>query len=235
MLDSFKAVFFDAGGTLLHPYPSVGEIYQRTAVRYGCLIQAPEIEARFRRIWVERDGLSTMTQHASEKNERLWWRGLVLEVFEAAEGGIRDFEAFFTELYDLFARAECWRLYPGTLDVLKELKRQKKLLGVISNWDSRLLKICAELGLDQYFDFILASAVFGASKPDEKIFREALARSGAAPHEAVHIGDSVADDIHGARRAGLHAVLIERHPGRQHAMEGVPVIHDLKELLGVRS
>ena len=33
-----------------------------------------------------------------------------------------NFDAFFQELYDLFARAECWRLFEDTLPVLNELK-----------------------------------------------------------------------------------------------------------------
>ena len=46
-------------------------------------------------------------------------------------------------------------------------------MGIISNWDSRLFSLCKDLGLDAYMDFILASAVFGASKPSPKIFEEA--------------------------------------------------------------
>ena len=46
MISKFKAVFFDAGGTLLHPFPSVGEIYEEVASRYGCRVNANELEAQ---------------------------------------------------------------------------------------------------------------------------------------------------------------------------------------------
>lgn len=229
MIDSYKAVFFDAGGTLLHPFPSVGEIYKRVAGVHGCFVDAEKIEKAFREAWLKRDGLSHLTVHNSEKIERLWWRDLVGEVFEAF-GGFRDFEVFFTELYDTFARPECWKLYPGTLEILKTIRKKKKHLGIISNWDSRLLGLCEGLGLHNHFDFILASAVFGASKPSAKIFEEALRRAGVQPHEAVHIGDSFEDDIKGARAAGLDAILIERHPGHRQ-LDHVKTIHDLQELL----
>lgn len=230
MLDSFKAIFFDAGGTLLHPYPSVGEIYQRVAAIHGCHVDAAATEKLFRESWLKRDGLSHLASHSSEKIERDWWRSLVYDVFETL-GGFKDFEAFFTELYDVFARPECWRLYPGTLELLAALKKKKKTLGIISNWDSRLLILCKGLGVEPYMDFILASAVFGASKPSPKIFEEALRRANVGPHEAVHIGDSVEDDIHGAQRVGLKAIFINRHPSRVLQDSAFPVIHDLQSLI----
>ncbi len=229
MIRSFRAVFFDAGGTLLHPFPSVGEIYWKIASVHGCDVDAETAEKLFRQAWFKKDGLSHLASHSSEKIERAWWRELVHEVFSEL-GGFKDFEAFFSELYDVFARPEYWKLYPGTLEILESLKSQKKRLGIISNWDSRLFNICEGLGLEKYFDFVIASAVFGASKPSPKIFQEALKRAGVQPHGAVHIGDSFEDDIKGARSVGIHAILIERHPHHR-KLENVPTIHDLKELL----
>ena len=229
MIDSYKAIFFDAGGTLLHPFPSVGEIYRDVAAAHGCIVSADETERAFREAWLKRDGLSHLAAHNSEKIERQWWRDLVFEVFSEF-GGFKDFDAFFTELYDVFAQPQCWRLYPGTIEVLTAIKKKKKILGIISNWDSRLMGLCEGFGLHLHFDFILASAVFGASKPSPKIFEEALRRAGVEPHEAVHIGDSFEDDIKGARGAGINAILIERHPGRRR-IAGVRTLHSLQELL----
>lgn len=229
MIQSHKAVFFDAGGTLLHPFPSVGEIYSKTASKHGCEVDANQVQELFRKAWLTRDGLTSLASHTSEKIERDWWHGLVREVFSPI-AKFKDFDVFFNELYDLFAKAECWRVYPGTLEILAVLKKQGKRIGIISNWDSRLFGICKELGLEERVDFILASAVFGASKPNSKIFLEALKLSGVKPEEAVHIGDSFEDDVKGALSAGIRGILIERHPGHR-KMEGVPTIHDLKELL----
>ncbi len=229
MLAKYKAVFFDAGGTLLHPHPSVGEVYHDVAKPYGCAAKPEELETFFRQAWLKRDGLTHLASHSSEKIEREWWKSLVHEVFTCA-GGMENFEAFFTELYDKFARPEVWRLYPGTLEVLAELRKRKKRLAVISNWDSRLFAICKSLTLEEHFEFILASAVFGASKPSPKIFEEALRRTGVRPYEAVHIGDSFEDDIKGAGGVGMDAILIERNP-KHRKMEQIKVIHDLRELL----
>lgn len=211
MLTKYKAIFFDAGGTLLHPYPSVGEIYAEVGKRYGSPATAAQLEHSFREVWLKHDGLSRLASHSNENLERNFWKTLVREVFDAC-GGVNNFDDFFHELYDLFARPEVWRLYPDVENLLKDLKKQGKKMGIVSNWDSRLFHICEGLELNQYFDFIIASAVFGASKPSTKIFEEALRRSGVNAAEAVHIGDSFKDDIEGAHGAGLSAILIDRHP-----------------------
>jgi FMN phosphatase YigB (HAD superfamily) len=48
------------------------------------------------------------------------------------------------------------------------------------------------------------------AKPSSGLYREALARAGARPHEAVHVGDSYVNDILGARAAGIAGVLLDR-------------------------
>lgn len=232
-LSSYKAIFFDAGGTLLHPFPSVGHIYAEVARRYGSQAEAAALEALFRTAWLKRDGLNALISHSSEKVEKDWWYSLVKDVFEQT-GAIEEFDLFFDELYVLFGSPEVWRLYSGVHDLLRELQRQKKILGIISNWDSRLFQLCDGLGLTGYFDFIVASAVFGAAKPSPRIFTEALRRAGVEPHEALHIGDSLEDDVRGARHVGIDAVLINRHLER-HTVHGeqltdIHVIHDLSEL-----
>ncbi|MBI1883471.1 MAG: HAD-IA family hydrolase [Chlamydiae bacterium] len=221
----FKAIFFDAGGTLVRPEPSVGEIYRDVAARYGCSGLLPdEIESRFKMEWEKRDHHSFLEAHPQERE---WWFNLVKDVFNHF-GGVKDFEPFFEELYDIFARPEYWRLFPEVEEVLRELKKSELILGIVSNWDSRLIPLCEGLGIGKTFDFILASALVGSSKPHPEIFKEALRRSGAESHEVLHIGDSVKDDVLGPNRIGIQSVLIDRSGKRQHP---VPTVRSLKELL----
>ncbi|MBI3306845.1 MAG: HAD-IA family hydrolase [Candidatus Omnitrophica bacterium] len=233
-LSPFRAIFFDAGGTLLGPYPSVGEIYCDVASRYGLSAEAKHLEKLFHESWFKRDRLQNLASHSSEKIEKDWWRHLVNEVFSQV-GTIERFEDFFNELYDVFGHPSSWRLYPETEYVLAELKKQGKKLGIVSNWDSRLFKLCSGLGLEKYFDFVIASAVFGAAKPSPKIFEEALKKAGVLPHEAVHVGDSLEDDIHGAKRLGIEAVLIDRSvsgkPRDREKFLHIKTITHLEELL----
>lgn len=230
MLTSHKLISFDAGGTLFRPYPSVGAIYAEVALRYGCRADEAAIEARFRDLWAHKDSMHSGHSHLTEKIEKEWWKHLVRDVF-AVFDPIDEFDAFFDELYHRFAGPDSWQLFPETLEVLEELRRRGARLCIISNWDSRLLKLCEGLGIHDYFEFILISAVFGASKPNAPIFAEACRLAAVEPHEVIHIGDSLEDDIHGASRSGMQAVLIDRH-GRQGApSDGFHCVGDLRELL----
>jgi putative hydrolase of the HAD superfamily len=55
--------------------------------------------------------------------------------------------------------------------------------------------------------------VVGAAKPEPLIFQTALAAAGCAAAAAVHVGDSVAYDVEGARRAGIRPLLLARGGG----------------------
>lgn len=218
----YKAIFFDAGGTLFTPHPSVGEIYAETALRYGCQVCPQDIEKQFRIEWEKRDIHSLSSDHPEE---RQWWYDLVWDVFKQFE--IQEYEQFFDELYDIFARPEYWRLFPEVRDVISQLKERGFILGIVSNWDSRLLPLCEKLGLGKYFDFILASGLVGSSKPHPGIFREALKRSNVGPHEALHVGDSLKDDVQGSRQLGIYSVLLDRTRMRKYSMTTVASLCEL--------
>ena len=229
-----RAVFFDAGGTLFRPFPSVGHYYSRVAARHGCPAGAQEIEAAFHRVWSEHDGIGDLRSHSDEKIEKEFWRKIVKAVFKDFKG-LKAFDPFFDELHDLFAEPGVWKLYPEVEEVLRSLQEKKFILGMVSNWDSRLLKLCQGLGIDRYFDFKVISAVFGAAKPNPKIFEEALRKADVPAEEVIHVGDSLEDDVRGAHLAGIKALWLDRSD--RHAtltkdhQDLVTVIRDLRELI----
>jgi putative hydrolase of the HAD superfamily len=203
-----KIIFFDAGGTLFRPWPSVGDVYARTALKHGVRADPAMVEKAFHEKWHLRNGLSSLGQ-TSEKKERDWWHAFVRDVFHNVDA-FDNFDAFFADLYDLFAQAECWRLFDDALPALAALKARGHRLGIISNWDHRLFSIVEQLGLSGYFETVIASAAVGYSKPDAKIFAAALTAMKAGPELCMHVGDSIADDYEGAQKAGLTPVLIDR-------------------------
>src|SRR5262245_13424368 len=73
-----KAVFFDAGNTLLRPYPSVGHIYAKVARRHGVIAPPRWVDYRFQSAWAARHGVE---QLAKDDTERLWWRAMVKKVW----------------------------------------------------------------------------------------------------------------------------------------------------------
>ena len=206
---SVKAVFFDAGGTLFRPFPSVGEIYARTASPYGCY-DARKLEAEFETAWNKRGGLSSLGSETSEAKERAWWQSLVEEVFES-QGGVKQFDEFFEKLHRSFEDKHLWEIFPEVLEVLHGLRARGLILGVVSNWDLRLPRLFRNLGLDAYFDFLLTSSMCGVTKPSQGIFREALRQASCQPEEVLHVGDTYEEDFVGARRAGIRALLLDRN------------------------
>ena len=229
MLKPYKAVFFDVGGTLLRVHPSVGDVYATHARDFGFTGSADDLNREFRLEWSNMGGMESLGQQKGVEVERAFWKELVRRVFES-HGGLNDFDRYFDHIYDVFRSKESWRVFEDVTEsgLLDQLKKNGTVLGVVSNWDSRLPEILSNTGLAPYFNFILASTVVGSAKPDTAIFEEALQRAGVPPEQACHIGDEPAADIEGARKAGIHSILIDRH-GRHNgkAFTQVKSFHEL--------
>jgi len=211
MLSRYKAIFFDVGGTLLRVEPSVGEVYAQHARPFGFRGSGEELDRRFRKEWNEIGGIESLGKKNGEESEKKFWRDLVFQVFEPS-GGLNDFEQYFEIVYKAFARKDHWHVFEDVVGsgVFDKLKKCGVILGVVSNWDSRLHSILESTDLAGYFDFVLASAEVGSAKPDKRIFIEALRRSGVGSQDACHIGDEPRADVQGANNAGIDAILIDR-------------------------
>jgi putative hydrolase of the HAD superfamily len=206
-----KAIFFDAAGTLLTVNGSVGEIYARIARDYGKEVSVSDLEAGFRRSFAAAPPLAFPGAAMEQLSalEKHWWRNLVQQVF-ADLGSFPRFNAYFAALFEFFARAEAWTLYSETLATLEQLKGHSFTVGVISNFDSRLLGLLDGLGISPFVDAVVISTRAGAAKPAREIFAQALAHVGVSAENAIHVGDSYEADVVGARAAGITPVLVDR-------------------------
>lgn len=102
-----------------------------------------------------------------------------------------------------------FRGYPDARPALAKLRGQGIYLHCVSNWDCSLPEVLERVELAELLDGVTASAIEGARKPDPAIFAGPLAASGCKPEQAIHVGDS-ADDVDGARAAGIPSLLIDR-------------------------
>lgn len=118
--------------------------------------------------------------------------------------------------------------YPDAAPTLRALRDARWRLVVVSNWDVSLHERLEQAGLAPLVDGAVASAAVGAAKPERAIFERALELAGAEAGRAWHAGDSLREDVEGARAAGLRPVLIAR-AGRV-ADAGVPVLRSLDGL-----
>jgi HAD superfamily hydrolase (TIGR01509 family) len=98
---------------------------------------------------------------------------------------------------------------PGLGAALDALAARGIKVVVVSNSEGMLAPLFSRLGIASHFDAVVDSGLVGVEKPHPKIFRMALEPFGIAAENALHLGDTFATDIVGARAAGLRSALID--------------------------
>ncbi len=207
-LSSVRGIVIDAVGTLIEPFPSVGEVYAGAAERQGVPIPVEEVKQRFKTAFLTdeledwRGPLAT-----DEATEFHRWRRIVTNVLPE----LPDPDRAFAELWKHFAQPAAWRSFPDAL-ALQEIGLP---LCVGSNFDRRLHQVLrglpelVALGLNQP-EAVLISSEVGRRKPHPDFYQAAQDRL-ALPAEAIlWVGDDLENDYQGPIRAGLQAVLIDR-------------------------
>ena len=63
-----------------------------------------------------------------------------------------------------------------------------------------------QIGLRHLFDDVVTAVEVGYAKPDERIFNEAIRKSGVEAKRILHVGDNPEADIVGAANVGLTTV-----------------------------
>ena len=204
------AVLFDVDFTLARPGPELSpEGYRRLGERYGLVLEPslyPEARAR---------ALAALQRHPELAHDDEIWVAFTEHIIRGM-GGNGDGAAThaaareMTRAWEIHANFE---LYEDALPVLDELRRYGLKLGLVSNTGRDLREFIAHHGLD--VDAAIASRDHGKTKPDPSIFIEILRRLEVAPEGAAMIGDSLDDDVEGARALGIRAFLLDRdgmHP-----------------------
>ncbi|HEX2702933.1 MAG TPA: HAD-IA family hydrolase [Solirubrobacteraceae bacterium] len=119
--------------------------------------------------------------------------------------------------------------YGDARDALQRWRAGGLAAIVVSNWDISLHDVLHSTGLRDLLDGVVCSAEVGRAKPDPAVFHAALDLVGLPPELVVHIGDSLEEDVAGARAAGIEPILLHRDGGSLEAPEGVRVIASLRE------
>jgi putative hydrolase of the HAD superfamily len=218
-VDSLRAVVFDVDFTIAEPGPDLGPAgYRRIGERFGLTLDPRRHdEAR-------RAALETLERHPElDHDEELWV--LFTERIIQGMGGVGDTHAAAVEMTRAWEHAAHFELYPDVRDTFEELTEHGLKVGLLSNTARDLEVFVEHHGLR--VDALLTSRVHGKTKPHESIFRQVLGLLGVAPTEAVMVGDSVEDDIEGAQRVGMRALLVDRerrYPERPDRLDGLAAL-----------
>lgn len=117
------------------------------------------------------------------------------------------------------------RLYPDAVATLTAIREQGLPMALITNGASDLQRAKLDhVGITDLFDELVISGEVGRAKPDAAIFEMALARLSVDAGDTWHVGDSLDNDVAGAKAAGINAVWINREGIRRTAEDPVPDI-----------
>ena len=229
--NSPQVIFFDAMGTLFDLKNSVGEIYQKYAQKYGVEADAKLLNDAFMQSFKSAPPLAFTTAQSItiKEQEFVWWKNVVKTTFTQIDllEKFSNFTDFFREVYNYFATKEPWYLFPDVLPALKKCQQRNIQLGVISNFDSRLIQILKLLDLEQFFISTTISSLAGSAKPDRSIFQQALAKHNIIAEQAWHIGDNIVEDYQGAKAVKINSFWLNRQELSQNIKNQLPNLSSL--------
>ena len=158
-------------------------------------------------------GLKTQKTEMVEKIFKVYWREGIEDqnIFDkvlSAEAGQVDYKILAAGIVG-YRRAKdaAMTLYPHVNITITELLKSGVKLGVVSD-APRLavwLRITA-LGLQHYFDHVVAYEDTGERKPSPKPFMRVLDLLKVPPQRSLMIGDWAERDIAGAKKLGMKTV-----------------------------
>ena len=202
-----RAVLFDAGHTLLEM--DYAAVTSALAAR-GHAVTREAVTAAERRARIRLDHEQAAQPTRARTGGGRYVRYL-MEALGITDTGEQRAVAEWRRAFNLPVGL-CHRADAEAVDALQRVRAAGLATGVISNSNGSVRFALEQAGLAAHLDFIIDSTVVGIAKPDPRVFQMGLQEAGAAPAEAVYVGDSYFVDVLGAREVGMGAVLFD--PGR---------------------
>lgn len=201
MMPRTRAILLDALGTLVELEPP----WVHLAVALGDGVPPDRLEAAVR---AEMRYYRAHSDEGRDAGSLADLRQRCADVLSRELGRTVDVETLMAAIR--------FRAFPDAPPALARLRERGLTLVCVSNWDCSLPEVLERSGLRGALDAVVTSAAAGARKPEPSIFVRALELAGTTPGEAMHVGDTAAEDVEGARAAGIRALLLERNgrPGR---------------------
>jgi putative hydrolase of the HAD superfamily len=227
--DLIAGIVLDAVGTLIKPVPSVADAYREAARRQGVEVNRDEVRARFNLHFQSDEVRGQRGIHSTDEATEIWrWRRIVSKVLPE----VPDPQTAFDELWDHFGQPDSWRCFADVAPALQALHEAGIAICVGSNFDRRLRRVV--LGLPELhwaIDGLIISSEVGFRKPHPSFFQAVCDHLRLPQSRVLCVGDDLENDVRGAMRAGLSALLLDRSSERP---ADVPHVPDLLALVESR-
>jgi FMN phosphatase YigB (HAD superfamily) len=208
-MKALRAVLFDYGGTLTTLTVSLEDLrvkclrnIQSFLEGHGVTVAMAQLEVADEDAW----GSFRMQGSLGEVDAAMFMtRFLRRSGVNVSEGDVIVAEAMEV---DYMTAVPFIELLPETLPTLRVLREHQWKMGVVSNnvFPEMLRASVERLGLGSFFDVIVASGDLGVRKPAAAIFQRALSGLACGVEETMFVGDSLEEDIGGAKKLGMTSV-----------------------------
>lgn len=180
-----KLIIFDLDGTLIDSLDDLAAAASHMLVALGR----------------EPAGRDQVRGYVGQGARRLVERAMPGAAPEEIERGLSIFLAYNEEHI-----VDKTRLYPGARETLSALRDRGFILAVVSNKNVALCsKVLSALGVEGFFAAVVGADSLPFRKPSPEPLLTVLRQFGAAPEEAVIVGDSM-NDIEAGKAASIRTI-----------------------------
>jgi putative hydrolase of the HAD superfamily len=223
---SLRAVLFDVDFTLCRPGPELSaDRYARIAARHDVTLDTSRYDD------AREAAVLNLKRHPELLHDESIWHRFTEEIFIGMGGPEALASECATEIEEGWGVSENFELFEDVLPVFDELRAARLKIAVVSNGIRDLTEFVSHHRLD--VDAIVDSRSHGRVKPHPTIFQAALGALDVPATEAVMVGDSLEEDVEGARALGMRAILIDREERHPEVEERLTDLYGLPAALGL--
>jgi HAD superfamily hydrolase (TIGR01549 family) len=202
-MNQIKAITFDLDGTLAYGALD-SENYKRALIDYFHRIGysgGSAILNKSRKAMLERQKKSQARN--VELRFDLLYSNLLFDLgLDITQERLEHIESLYNRYFKI-------DMLPGVKEMLINLSGRYKL-AIVSNAITNVSRLALQkFNLAKYFDCVVLSRDLGVRTPDPEIFFYALRSMWVKGREAVHVGDSLENDVQGGKNAGMKTVWIK--------------------------
>ena len=207
-----KAILFDLDDTIISASASTPNAMEQACVRFAPRIRGVTVEGLYDAF--QSAAMEFWSDAARQRRGRLNPAGAALAITKSALDslGVRDESGLARDLADCYltTREKGLRLYPGAIETLEKLRGEGVRLALITNGSAEGQRgKVVRFGLERYFGCIVIEGEFGVGKPDERVYRHALAELSTEPEDAWMVGDNLEWEVATPQRLGLRGIWVD--------------------------